>query len=54
MSYRMNTYEYDIEADAFALSREKYDYAYSIEVNSELIIDVDSNKSCSNRNVKCI
>ena len=41
----MDINEYDPIADAFALSREEYDYAYSIEVTIELILDVDSNKN---------
>ena len=41
----MDIYEYDLEADAFVLSREKYNYTYSIEVTSELIVDIDSNKN---------
>lgn len=41
----MDINEYDPIADAFALSREEYDYAYSIEVTNELILDVDSNKN---------
>ncbi|MBQ6219633.1 MAG: DUF2283 domain-containing protein [Methanosphaera sp.] len=41
----MDKYEYDQDADAFSLRRKKYDYAYSIEVTSELILDIDSKKN---------
>ena len=39
----MDLYELDIRRDALSLCREEYDYAYSIEVTSEIILDVDSN-----------
>ena len=41
----MDVYEYDINADAFSLCKQKYDYAYSIDITSEIILDVDSKKN---------
>lgn len=41
----MDVYEYDPVAHVFSLSRNEYDYAYTIEVTSELLLDVDSNKN---------
>lgn len=41
----MVVYEYDIEVDAFSLCKDEYDYAYSIDVTSEIILDVDSKKN---------
>lgn len=41
----MDIYDYDPRADAFYLSRKNYDYAHSIEVTSELILDIDSNNN---------
>lgn len=41
----MDVYEYDIDADAFSLCKQQYDYAYSIDITSEIILDVDSKKN---------
>ena len=41
----MDKYDYDIDVDAFVLRKTDFDYAYSIDVTSEIILDVDSNKN---------
>ena len=41
----MDKYDYDMDVDAFVLRRSDYDYAYSIDVTSEIILDVDSEKN---------
>lgn len=41
----MDVYEYDIDADAFSLCKENYDYAYSVDITSEIILDMDSKKN---------
>ncbi len=41
----MDKYDYDIDVDAFVLRKTDFDYAYSIDVTSEKILDVDSNKN---------
>jgi len=41
----MDKYDYDISVDAFVIRKSEFDYAYSIEVTSEIILDVDSNKN---------
>lgn len=41
----MEKYDYDIDVDAFTLRKTDFDYAYSIDVTSEIILDVDSNKN---------
>ena len=39
----MDKYDYDIDVDALVIRKSVYDYAYSIDVTSEIILDVDSN-----------
>ena len=41
----MDKYNYDIDVDALVIRKSVYDYAYSIDVTSEIILDVDSNKN---------
>ena len=41
----MDKYDYDIDVDAFVLRKSEFDYSYSIDVTSEIILDVDSNKN---------
>lgn len=41
----MEKYDYDIDVDAFVLRKTDFDYAYSIDVTSEIILDMDSNKN---------
>lgn len=41
----MDNYEYDIDVDALSIDHSAYNYAYSIEITSDLIIDVDNNKN---------
>ena len=41
----MDKYDYDMDVDAFILRRSDYDYAYSIDVTSEIILVVDSEKN---------
>lgn len=41
----MDRYDYDVDVDAFVLRKSDFDYAYSIDVTSEIILDVDSNKN---------
>ena len=41
----MDKYDYDISVDAFSLERQEYNYAYSIEITENLIIDVDQNEN---------
>ena len=41
----MDKYDYDIDVDAFVLRKSEYNYAYSIDITSEIIIDVDDNKN---------
>ena len=39
----MDKYDYDKDVDAFVLRKADFDYAYSIDVTSEIILDIDSN-----------
>lgn len=41
----MDKYDYDMDVDAFVLRKSEFDYAYSIDVTSEIILDVDSKKN---------
>lgn len=41
----MDKYDYDIDVDAFVLRKTEYNYAYSIDITSEIIIDVDDKKN---------
>lgn len=41
----MDKYDYDIDVDALVIRKSVYDYAYSIDVTNEIILDVDSNKN---------
>ena len=40
----MDKYNYDIDVDAFVLRKTDFDYAYSIDITSEIILDVNPNK----------
>lgn len=37
----MDKYNYDIDVDAFVLRKTDFDYAYSIDITSEIILDVN-------------